>query len=217
MPISINGTGPVTGITSINTSVSDTELGYLDGVTSALQTQLDAKQNSNSNGLILINSSNPSAVSSLTLDNIFTTEYRNYLMVYNIPTISVAGADVHVQYRWQGATTSTAIYSYSDEYLRLDASQNGFNGGQNLTQHFIGRSLQSTEALLNGTLEILNPRAPGTLARTFIGSFVSCQNGGPRYLYRNASMVYDGSKDGIIISASSGTFTGTIRVYARKD
>ena len=43
MPVVIGGSGPVTGVTSINTTVSDTELGYLDGVTSALQTQIDGK------------------------------------------------------------------------------------------------------------------------------------------------------------------------------
>lgn len=43
MPVSIGGNGPITGVTSINTTVTDTELGYLDGVTSALQTQINAK------------------------------------------------------------------------------------------------------------------------------------------------------------------------------
>lgn len=45
MPIVLNGSGPVTGVTSLNTTVSDTELGYLDGVTSALQTQINSKLN----------------------------------------------------------------------------------------------------------------------------------------------------------------------------
>lgn len=41
MPISISGDGPITGITSLNTTVSSTELGYLDGTTSAIQTQFN--------------------------------------------------------------------------------------------------------------------------------------------------------------------------------
>lgn len=43
MPITINGTGPIDGVTSLNTSVSSTELGYLDGVTSALQSQINTR------------------------------------------------------------------------------------------------------------------------------------------------------------------------------
>lgn len=43
MPVTIGGSGPITGVTSINTTVTDTELGYLDGVTSALQTQINGK------------------------------------------------------------------------------------------------------------------------------------------------------------------------------
>lgn len=50
MPVTIGGSGPITGVTSINTTVSDTELGYLDGVTSAIQTQLAGKGTINTNG-----------------------------------------------------------------------------------------------------------------------------------------------------------------------
>lgn len=50
MPVSIGGSGPITGVTSINTTVSDTELGYLDGVTSALQSQLAGKADTTGNG-----------------------------------------------------------------------------------------------------------------------------------------------------------------------
>lgn len=50
MPISINGSGPIDGITSLNTTVSNTELGYLDGTTSAIQTQLGSKADILSNG-----------------------------------------------------------------------------------------------------------------------------------------------------------------------
>lgn len=38
MPVSINGSGPIDGITSLNTTVSSTELGYLDGVNGPILT-----------------------------------------------------------------------------------------------------------------------------------------------------------------------------------
>jgi len=43
MPLDINGQGSISGITSLNTVVSDAELERLDGVTSAIQTQLNDK------------------------------------------------------------------------------------------------------------------------------------------------------------------------------
>jgi hypothetical protein len=50
MPLDINGQGSISGITSLNTSasvtLSETELGYLDGVTSGLQSQINTKSNS---------------------------------------------------------------------------------------------------------------------------------------------------------------------------
>lgn len=217
MPIVLNGSGPVTGVTSLNTTVSDTEIGYLDGVTSALQTQVNGKANDSSQGLYLITSQTVSSQSSLTMDGIFTTTYQNYFMTYNISNISVAGSDVLLRYRWSGATTDGSVYSFSDEYLRLDASQNAFNGGSNASSHILGRSLQSTDPQLSGRCEIMNPRTAGTTGRQIIGEYVATQNGGSRYLYRNASLVNDGSKDGLLVYTSSGTFSGTIRVYGRKD
>jgi len=43
MPLDINGQGSISGITSLNTVVSDAELERLDGVTGAIQTQLNGK------------------------------------------------------------------------------------------------------------------------------------------------------------------------------
>jgi len=43
MPLDINGQGSISGITSLNTVVSNAELERLDGVTSAIQTQLNDK------------------------------------------------------------------------------------------------------------------------------------------------------------------------------
>jgi hypothetical protein len=50
MSLSLSGSGVVTGLTSLNTDVSDTELGYLDGVTSAIQTQFAGKADTTGNG-----------------------------------------------------------------------------------------------------------------------------------------------------------------------
>lgn len=43
MPIILNGTGDITGLASVNSSVSAAEIGYLDGVSSAIQTQINNK------------------------------------------------------------------------------------------------------------------------------------------------------------------------------
>ena len=43
MPLDINGQGSISGITSLNTVVSDAELARLDGVTSSIQEQISSK------------------------------------------------------------------------------------------------------------------------------------------------------------------------------
>lgn len=64
--------GAITGITSLNTSVSSTELGYLDGVTSAIQTQFSnlgtmSAQNANA---VSITGGSASGITQLTVDNV---------------------------------------------------------------------------------------------------------------------------------------------------
>ena len=43
MAMILNGTGDITGLASVNSSVTAAEIGYLDGTTSAIQTQIDGK------------------------------------------------------------------------------------------------------------------------------------------------------------------------------
>lgn len=45
MPISISGAGDIAGLSSVNSSVSAAEIGYLDGTTSAIQAQINDKWN----------------------------------------------------------------------------------------------------------------------------------------------------------------------------
>lgn len=70
MPISISGDGPITGITSLNTTVSSTELGYLDGTISAIQTQLNTKP---TGGAGIWTSFTPTITGSTTNPNIGST------------------------------------------------------------------------------------------------------------------------------------------------
>ena len=43
MPMILNGTGDITGLASVNSSVTAAEIGYLDGTTSTIQTQINTK------------------------------------------------------------------------------------------------------------------------------------------------------------------------------
>lgn len=63
--------------------LTSTELGYVDGVTSSIQTQLDAKQAASTNGLVLVKTQNisGSGVTSVTVSNAFNTNYENYKII----------------------------------------------------------------------------------------------------------------------------------------
>jgi hypothetical protein len=114
MPIVLNGSGPVTGVTSLNTTVSDTELGYLDGVTSAIQTQINT-----AGGLVKITDATFSAQSTISVDNCFSATYNNYLILLN-DLVGSQGLDVAIRMRVSGSDATAANYTF--QYLEVSSS-----------------------------------------------------------------------------------------------
>lgn len=90
MAINISGNGDITGINSLNTDVSATELGYLDGTTSSLQTQISNKIESSSGsftGTLQMNS-NPSTTDPTSITHTLnSTGY--YTKIGNVCTFNI--------------------------------------------------------------------------------------------------------------------------------
>lgn len=62
MPVTINGTTGLTGVAAID-NVSSTELGYVDGVTSAIQTQISARKALTAYGYTIVGATSTASTS----------------------------------------------------------------------------------------------------------------------------------------------------------
>lgn len=126
MTIIINGTGPIDGITSLNTTVSNTELGFLDGATSNIQTQINAKANISSptftgtvtSPLFITSSGNTGPIASGVSGTLFTMEANSvYLVFAYLPNVGDAGNYNEVSVCSNNSGTSAVIAMLRDAPL----------------------------------------------------------------------------------------------------
>jgi hypothetical protein len=159
-----------------------------------------------SSGLTYISSSSPSGASSLTMDSVFSSTYQNYLLVGTFT--GSADADVPIIFRTGGTDNTNASYSYVNLFNNTTTvSPGGLTSGA--TSGKFTNSGSSGTSVFSTT--IFNPFASLhtgyiTNQTRFIGSGIG-QCG--FYGGFNTTTSFDGFK----LAPSSGTFTGTIRLY----
>jgi len=157
-------------------------------------------------GLVLLNTTAFSAVTSVSIDNVFSSTYQNYRLVFNMTDASGNNAEIW----WYGRTSGvdvTTNYAFQMTYSRSTtvASLAGSVG-------FIGNIQTGGTGTSQYEVFLANPQiAAETVTNGVVYSQV--QSGGP-YLWTVASRQISSSQfDGIKFYTSSGTMTGTVRIY----
>lgn len=205
MPIVLNGSGPITGVTSLNTTVSDTEIGYLDGVTSALQTQINT-----AGGLVKITDQTFSAASAVNVNSCFTSTYENYLVEVLVSAAST-NSQVFLRLRVSGTDATASEYAYANRYLRLDGNASGTGVGLLLSSMQLA-AVQHTVYGCAASITVMGPQT--TQFTRMFGHAVNYQSSQDAYLYTNGCMHKNTTAyDGMTVACDSGTITGTLRVY----
>lgn len=197
MPIVLNGSGPVTGVTSLNTTVSDTEIGYLDGVTSALQTQINT-----AGGLVKITDATFSAQSAVNVNNCFTSTYENYVIVMN--GTASAGAQIRLRMRLSGTDASGANY----DWQYLEAANTTISASRSTSQTSADISYFTTTKS-GFVLELYGPQLADRTPYFCRTSLTLPANNHQMVGQHTLSTAYDGFS----VFPASGTITGTLRVY----
>lgn len=124
MPMILNGTGDITGLASVNSSVSAAEIGYLDGVTSALQTQFAGKADTTGNGAWTTYT--PGALNITVGNGTLTGKYLrigklvSYRAAFTLGSTSAIASDASI------APPSTASGNYVGSAYYIDASTSNY-------------------------------------------------------------------------------------------
>lgn len=161
-------------------------------------------------GMTLINATSFSAVSSQSLNNVFTSTYQNYQIRLNITSKSTTGG-ISLRYRTSGTDNSSASYNQSAIYVRTNNTSAG-DGATGATQIVSFGTSDGTNISL--IAQIFNPQLSVTTAATYQyfgteSSLFFLYQGG--HNFNNTT-----SFDGFSIYPASGTMTGTVYVYGLK-
>ncbi len=191
------------------TTPDDTDL-VKDGASAirSLGTAIDTtvKSVSDASGLIHINTTSFSAVSSQSVNDVFSATYKNYLVVVSLTSSASTGLNFRV--RASGTDLSTSTYRMA--HSRQDPTSFNFNvfGGNP------GSQISGPDAK-TGNVIYVRFGLPYEAQNTQIlieGDGVSYRNvrGGG---YVDNTSVYDG----FTVYPSSSTFTGIVSTYAYKE
>jgi len=160
-------------------------------------------------GLVHIATETFSAVSSVSIDNCFTSTYENYLCVIG-GSAGSTDAEIRMKLRASSTDLSTGYY-WAQTYMNFGSASGGFLNGSNNSSMFPS---YSTANGANGTVTINSPQLSLPTIFNWQGN-----NAGTGGNFRSGGGFVNNSNsyDGLTISVSTGTFTGTIRIYGYRN
>jgi len=200
--------------TPVPSTVSTTELGYVDGVTSAIQTQINSKLSTSAAGLILINTTSFSGAASVNVNDVFTSTYNAYRVLINIT--GVANNDSNIVWRFRKAGTNNAV-SYYYQWAGSSANASFIPSSNNATDAIVNiMDSASNNNFYATSLDIFGPQ---TNTRTVVtGSMMGITQGGQSFgaaggFWHDVADQFDGFSF-FCNGAGTPQITGTVRTYA---
>ena len=162
-----------------------------------------------SSALTFIASASPSAVSTISIDNCFTSTYRNYLILTNLECTSSGGVYLNARLRAGGADNTSSNYKWNA--IIMDSSSATVTGDNrsSTTSFTFARSRETGETVT--TTYLYSPQA--SVETTFTTNAASLSATDSDWFSGGGSMTVTTAYDGLTIFVGSGNFTGTIRVY----
>jgi hypothetical protein len=160
-------------------------------------------------GMVLLNTTTFSASASVTVDNVFSSTYDNYLVIFDC----VAGTAQSLRFVYRDGTSDVITnYSYGSSYVNLSAGPTRLTGGQQALALFgaVG-SIKTLHTQYINNVALAVPTNSNYQTATVYGtapngSEVEMTTGG---LINTNSTAYEGFK----YYVTSGTFAGTVRTY----
>lgn len=164
---------------------------------------------SSAGGLILIANSTFSTVSSVSLNNCFTSTYANYRIILDV----TSSTDTTISLRFRSSGTDRSDLAYGN------ASFWGASTGSYAMEQYNTAGSQWYIFSPSGTYksylstDIYNPAISGPSVATFAANRLTSSGNGIVSYYGGTYYLTSNTNDGFSLFPSSGTITGTVRVY----
>jgi hypothetical protein len=163
-----------------------------------------------SSGLTLVGTASPSAASSVTISNCFTTTYDRYLILWSLITASGATA-VNAQMTLSGTANTESLYFTGTNYITNSGGPTRTYTGSTTAMNFGNAADLSSSASITLNNPALAKPTNGNVSYTYWGS--GANEIGQGGFAHNKSVAYDGIK----LTPASSTLTGEIRIYGYKN
>jgi hypothetical protein len=157
-----------------------------------------------SSGLTLINTTSFSGVSSQSVNDVFSSTYKKYVVVLDATFAS--SANINFRYRVAGSDDSTSNYNYQN----LESSNTANNGERQTGQNISVLSFRNGDRF-TGQLNLFNPFETSKTQLTSLFSMI--QTNTPYTMINSAVFGATTSFTGFTLIASASTFTGSINVF----
>jgi len=145
-----------------------------------------------------------SAVASVSLNDIFTGDYDNYLVLISNLTNSIT-TDINIRLRASGVDNTASNYEFGRFFIGSQASI-AFGSTNNITDNKFLLCDMLPDSNVNLNLTIYSPKLSTKTA-------VNTQSTGANLMVVGGAMTVTTSYDGATFYVGGGVMTGTIRVY----
>ncbi len=197
----INEQTSANGVTIDGVLIKD---GQVDGVdVSTLSVDTDT------NGLVLISSTNASTATDITFDNVFTSTYQNYKMILNNFKCD-SGGDMRLTFRNGGSSGADITSKHDSRYWYISSSSGWLQGTASANANYVMLSNGTgTSSSYSFNIELWNPQVSTVATTGFMTG--SWKDGG--HLQTGMSLDSLEEVTGLKLFASSGTVSGDIYLY----
>ena len=167
----------------------------------AIDTSMNTALGTKKAGMVLLNTTSYSAVASQSFNDVFSSTYDNYAIVFtNTNSNSVM---LNLRFRVSGADNTAASYAY--QHLTVDGTT--VTGARSLAQTSINVYNQNSTSLVTGVIDVFSPNlAAQTQLKIRSAMYGNSTDGA---FYHVSSTVFTG----FTLYPTSNTMTGTVSVY----
>ena len=177
-------------------------------IDTAMNTALGTKKS----GLVLLNTTSFSAVSSQSVSTIFTSTYQNYRVVITLSSISAA---LTLRMRMRSGSTDASGADYNGSFIRLPSGSTTVVGdyyGGNTSFDLTNALLSTTGERNSLSFDLYNPQIARMTSMTSLDS-EQLNSGGHNIVARAAFHGVASAYDGFTLIASTGNMTGEVSTY----
>jgi hypothetical protein len=161
------------------------------------------------NGLVLINSTNASTATDITFDNVFTSTYQSYKMILNDFKCD-SGGDMRLTFRNGGGSGADITGKHDSRYWYISSSSGWTQGTASANSNYVVLSNGTGASSSYGfNIELWNPQVSTRATTGFMTG--SWKDGG----HLQSGMSLDSLEEvtGFKLFASAGTVSGDIYLY----